>query len=76
MSLGGLDVGTTVSRLIVFNESGKILATAFREYPLLSDKDRQEIDPGSLWRAVCEVCREAASKVKQTLSWSFMDDLR
>ncbi len=60
MSLGGLDVGTTVSRLIVFNESGKKLATAFREYPLISDKNKQEIDPGRLWRAVCEVCREAA----------------
>ena len=63
MSLGGLDVGTTVCRLIVFNENGKILTSVYREYPLITSKNWLEIDPERLWNSVCEVCREAALKV-------------
>ena len=64
MSLAGLDVGTTVCRLIVFDETGKILTGSYREYPLMTSKKWLEIDPNQLWDSVCEVCREAASKVK------------
>ena len=64
MSLGGLDVGTTVCRLIVFDEQGRILTSSYREYPLLTSNKWLEIDPNQLWSSVCEVCREAASKVK------------
>jgi xylulokinase len=63
MSLGGLDVGTTMCRLIVFDESGRILTSAYREYPLITDHDQIEIDPTHLWSSVCDVCREASSKV-------------
>jgi len=35
MSLMGLDVGTTGCKAVVFNAEGKILAQAYREYPLL-----------------------------------------
>ncbi len=64
MSLGGLDVGTNVCRLIVFNESGEMLTSAYKEYPLISSQGFLEIDPNKLWHSVCDVCREASLEVK------------
>lgn len=65
MSIGGLDVGTTVCRLIAFDESGKMLAGAFREYPLIiTAENYRVIDPTKLWQSVCEVFQEVASKIK------------
>ena len=65
MSLGGLDVGTTVCRLIVFDDSGVVLTSAYREYPLIQSQDRLEIDPEMMWEAVRDVCREAAEKIPE-----------
>jgi xylulokinase len=63
MSLGGLDVGTTVCRLIVFDRTGRIIASEYEGYPLVASRDRLEIDPAKLWKAVCGVCKAASGKV-------------
>ena len=34
MSLLGIDVGTTGCKAVAFDDSGSIIASAYREYPL------------------------------------------
>ncbi len=64
MSIAGLDVGTTVCRLIAVNEEGDVLATAYSEYPLITKESWLEIDPNQLWDSVCKVCAEVSRKVR------------
>lgn len=63
MSLLGLDVGTTGTKGVAFNLDGKAIASAYREYPLLSPKPGWlELDPEQVWGCVKEVLSEVASK--------------
>jgi xylulokinase len=64
MSLGGLDVGTTVCRLIAFDEVGNVLASSYREYPLIVTGGFFEVSPIQIWEAVCEICKEVSLKIK------------
>jgi xylulokinase len=78
MSIAGLDVGTTVCRLIAVDDEGNVRATAYSEYPLITKGSRLEIDPNQLWRSVCEVCAEVSQKMSndpiETLAVSAMGD--
>lgn len=66
MSLLGLDVGTTGTKAVVFDLEGKVLASCYREYPLLSPKPGwQELDPNRVWEAVKAVLGEVAAKTKK-----------
>jgi len=59
MSLLGLDVGTTGTKAVAFNLEGAVLASAYREYPLISPRPGwQELDPNYVWRCVKEVLGE------------------
>lgn len=56
MSYLGLDIGTTGCKAGIFDEAGRLLALAYREYPLL--------DPQAGWaeldsQRVCSDCRDA-----------------
>lgn len=63
MSLMGIDVGTTGCKAVVFEESGKQIAGAYREYPLYSPKPGWfELDPARVLEDVKAVVREAAAK--------------
>jgi xylulokinase len=65
MSLLGLDVGTTGAKGVAFDLDGTPIASAYREYPLLSPKPGwQELDPEHVWRCVREVLAEVAQKTK------------
>ena len=65
MSLLGLDVGTTGTKGVAFNHEGRLIASAYREYPLRSPRPGwQELDPEEVWSCVREVLREVASKTK------------
>ena len=65
MSLLGLDVGTTGTKGVAFDIEGKPIASAYREYPLLSPKPGwQELEPEHVWRCVREVLGEVAQKTK------------
>ncbi|HRI87627.1 MAG TPA: FGGY-family carbohydrate kinase [Candidatus Hydrogenedentes bacterium] len=65
MSLLGLDVGTTGAKGVAFDLDGKPIASAYREYPLLSPKPGWlELDPEHVWKCVREVLAEVAQKTK------------
>jgi len=62
MSLLGIDVGTTGCKAVAFNETGNILASAYREYPLISPQPGWlELDPLQVWSLVKEVIKEVTS---------------
>lgn len=61
MSLLGLDVGTTGSKAVVFDEQGRLLSSAYREYPLRHPRpEYNELDPEEVWAAAKEALGEAA----------------
>ncbi|MHB0876931.1 MAG: FGGY-family carbohydrate kinase, partial [Anaerolineae bacterium] len=63
MSLLGLDIGTTGCKAIVFREDGSILASAYREYPLMQPQPGWiELDAELVWSRVEESIREAVAK--------------
>jgi xylulokinase len=63
VSLLGIDIGTTGCKAIVFDEGGGILASAYREYPLLTPQSGWlELDTARVWRDVEDAIREAAAK--------------
>ena len=69
MGLMGLDIGTTGTKAIVFSREGKILASAYREYPLHSPRPGWlEINPSQVWKNVVEAVNEAARKTKDPVT--------
>jgi len=63
MSLMGLDIGTTGTKATVFDEGGRILASAYREYPMVHPRPGwMELDPGQVWDNVREAIRQAAGR--------------
>jgi len=66
MSYLGLDVGTTGCKAVVFDENGKQLASAYREYPVLSPNEGwAEIDSRLVSDSCMDVIREAAAACPQ-----------
>jgi glycerol kinase len=60
-----IDQGTTSTRAIVFDASGRPLAWAQKELPQIFPKPGWvEHDPEEIWRATVEVCRDAIEKAK------------
>jgi len=63
MHLLGLDVGTTGTKAIVFDEEGHIISSAYREYPFLHPRPGwSDLDSERVWQAVVEAVREAAAR--------------
>ncbi|OFX15186.1 MAG: hypothetical protein A2Z18_03915 [Armatimonadetes bacterium RBG_16_58_9] len=62
MSYMGLDIGTTACKAVVFDEKGRQLASAYREYPtLIPQEGWAELDPRQVSESCFTVIREAAS---------------
>jgi len=60
-----IDQGTTSTRAIVFDASGRPVASAQKELPQIFPKPGWvEHDPEEIWRATVEVCRGAVAKAK------------
>ena len=58
--IGAIDQGTTSSRFIVFDRSGRIVSTAQREHEQIYPKPGWvEHDPKEIWRRTSEVIQEA-----------------
>lgn len=79
MSLLGLDVGMTGTKGVAFDLDGRILASAYREYPLISPRPGwQELDPNRIWLCVKAVLAEVARAVRnnpiQSLAVSCMGE--
>ena len=59
MSLLGLDVGTSGCKSVVTSSDGRTVASAARSYePMVPQAGRLELDPETVWRAVCAATRE------------------
>ncbi|MBE6835157.1 MAG: xylulokinase [Ruminococcaceae bacterium] len=51
----GIDLGTSAVKMLLINESGEILKTVSKEYPLYFPKPNwSEQNPEDWWKAVCE----------------------
>ena len=59
--LMGIDVGTTGTKVSVYNHRGENLKRAYKGYELLYSPDRVEMDPELWWRAVSESLNEIFS---------------
>ncbi|HEX7056491.1 MAG TPA: gluconokinase [Bacilli bacterium] len=56
----GVDIGTTSTKAVLFTESGKVVASANKGYPLFTPTPAvAEQDPEQIFRAVVETLREA-----------------
>ncbi len=66
MSLLGLDIGTTGVKAVVFREDGSFLASAYKEYNLLSPAPGHlELDPSEVLSAIRFVTSSVAEKTRQ-----------
>ena len=62
MSLLGIDIGTTGTKAIAFNEDGKALASSYSEYNLVfPNPGWVEFDVKDMWKKVFDVIREVNS---------------
>lgn len=63
MSILGLDIGTTGVKAVAFREDGEFIASAYREYALLSPQPGHlELDPREVLEAIRQVTREVSSR--------------
>lgn len=63
MSLIGLDIGTAGCKAILFEEDGRILSRASREYPILAPRPSwAEQDAEHVWNLAWEALKEAVSR--------------
>ncbi|MDX5481400.1 MAG: gluconokinase [Hymenobacteraceae bacterium] len=61
----GLDIGTTSTKAVAFNERGEMLVHRDREYPLISNKPGvAELDPDLVLQAVLGTLKAVASQLK------------
>ena len=61
MTIAGLDIGTTGCKCTVFDEEGKELGKAYRDYPVTRGLSGHEIDVSALREGVFEVIREMSA---------------
>ncbi|MEN3187476.1 MAG: FGGY-family carbohydrate kinase [Atribacterota bacterium] len=65
MSYLGIDVGTTGCKIIAFDERGRILASAYKEYPLYHPREGWvELDAEEVFRAVEECLGTVSERIK------------
>ncbi|SYW12224.1 Gluconokinase [Oenococcus oeni] len=72
----GIDIGTTSTKVVFYNQSAKIISTATRLYPLYHDlPDEAEEDPDQIFESVinclAEVIKKAQVNVKDIKAVSF-----
>ena len=62
MYLAGLDIGTTGCKIVLYDENGSFIRSAYREYEVSRRSGLHEIDVLSISEAVKKVIRETASR--------------
>ena len=66
MSLLGIDVGTTGVKAVAFGTDGRVIASAYREYPLHSPHPGwAELDGRHVWAKAEEVLKEVAARTRR-----------
>lgn len=59
----GIDIGTSGTKTVLFDENGNTIAGALEEYPLYQPENGwAEQDPADWWRAVCATIKEVIHK--------------
>ena len=65
----GIDVGTTGLKVALIENSGKILASEYREYPIASPQPGYaEQDPEAWWQGLVNGCKHLQNKLPQEFS--------
>jgi xylulokinase len=63
MHLLGVDVGTTACKAVIFDETGRVVASASHEYGVLTDESgKAEQDAAMVWNRVKDVVRRTSDK--------------
>ena len=62
MKIAGLDIGTTGCKCTVFDEDGKYLGKAYRDYPARRKVTGHEIDVSAIMDGVVGALREVAGR--------------
>ena len=57
------DIGTTATKTALFDESGRTIARAYTEYPVIPQTDYAERDPEDWWHALREGFRQLRSYI-------------
>ena len=66
MSLMSIDIGTTGCKVIAFTAEAEIIASAYREYPLIHPKPGWlELDSNDVWEKVASAVREVTAATKR-----------
>lgn len=60
MYFAGLDIGTTGCKLVLYDEQGKLIRSAYREYEVSRKSGLHEIDVLTVWESVKTVIQETA----------------
>ncbi|NMB95305.1 MAG: xylulokinase, partial [Clostridiaceae bacterium] len=59
----GIDVGTSGTKTVLFDENGNALASALAEYPLYQPENGwAEQEPEDWWKAACNTITEVIKK--------------
>jgi len=62
MSLMGIDIGTSGCKALAFNESGRIISSAYRKYDVIRKEPGQaELNSLEVWQRISEVIGECAA---------------
>jgi len=64
MIIGGLDVGTTGCKIVLYNEKAELLATYYNEYNAVRKNGQHEIDFCSVKNGVLSILKEAVREYK------------
>lgn len=66
MSLLGIDIGTTGCKAVVFNRDGDILASQYKEYPLLHPSTGwAELDPNLVFKNIKNIIKTANQRLNK-----------
>ena len=64
MIIGGLDVGTTGCKIVLYNEKSELLATYYNEYDAIHKNGQHEIDFADIKKGVLSLLKGAVSEHK------------
>jgi len=68
----GIDIGTSAVKLLAMDETGKVLRTVSREYPLyMYDDGRSEQDPNDWWNQTADGLKELCTGLNNIEAVSF-----
>lgn len=60
----GIDIGTSGTKTVLFDEAGTTIASALREYPMSQPANGwAEQDPELWWNAVCETLKQVTAGI-------------